>query len=587
MPNPAYLMPSRGDADAHPRIAELLRALSLEFENLQKRHLAAVEQNSLLTNRFCSGNGKLADLDDSVTEACKNAVTDLNATDAEASPLSREPLQEKLQEKAAFSGKMTQVCSLESEIQGNGVVAEPPTGLDWEEPSPSTAHLQKQGTSMSSSAPVHASSAKFQQYKSETSRKLTVLAQRFSSPRNGQIDSEDEGEKDLDALESIHRNVWFEPFIAAIIMANAFTMAAELQYSGFQLGYELKFKGWALTAAESWPNAVQVFEVLEWVFGIVFALEMLFKMKVLRCKWFKDAWNWIDAVIVACWALEKLSGSLIPIGTQWIRIVRLMRLGRLLTLVRTAEGFDHLFLIVTALKGSLAILAWALLLLFVLHMTFALVLSQFLQATYFEDPSPSSATQHQIFEYFGTWTRAMLSMFEVTLANWPPICRLLSEEVSEWFTLLILLHKFTVGFAVVGVINGVFMRETFKVAATDDTIMVRQKVNTRKQHRANMEHLFEALDSNGDGRVTMSEFENLAVFPQVSTWLEAMELQTDDHKTLFNLLDIDGDGELSFEELLKGVDKLKGAATSIDLLAFIREQRAGLDKISRQVHALR
>ena len=43
------------------------------------------------------------------------------------------------------------------------------------------------------------------------------------------------------------------------------------------------------------------------------------------------------------------------------------------------------------------------------------------------------------------------SMFEITLANWPPVSRLLAENVSEWFMLFGVLHKLAIGFAVVSV----------------------------------------------------------------------------------------------------------------------------------------
>ena len=44
-------------------------------------------------------------------------------------------------------------------------------------------------------------------------------------------------------------------------------------------------------------------------------------------------------------------------------------------------------------------------------------------------------------------------MFEITLANWPPASRLLVENVSEWFMLFGVLHKLTIGFAVVSVVS--------------------------------------------------------------------------------------------------------------------------------------
>jgi len=275
-------------------------------------------------------------------------------------------------------------------------------------------------------------------------------------------------------------------------------------------------------------------------------------------------------VTVGFFLFEKTFGSSLPVGSQWMRICRLARLTRLIKLVRTVEGFDHLYLMTTAIKGSVKILAWALALLLLIQTTIALIIGQVLRVTYFEDASKTIEMQHEIYKYFGTCSRSLLSMFEITLANWPPICRLLSEEVSEWFMLLCVVHKLTIGFAVVGVINGVFMQETFKVASTDDIIMVRQKEKAARKHRQSMQELFNGLDNSGDGKVNLKEFRSLADFPTVKAWLASMEIRTDDLDTMFHLMDKDGSGGITFEEMLHGMEKLKGHARSVDLFALMR-----------------
>ena len=48
---------------------------------------------------------------------------------------------------------------------------------------------------------------------------------------------------------------------------------------------------------------------------------------------------------------------------------------------------------------------------------------------------------------------------------------------KEWYSIFSVAYKLIVGFAAVGIINGVFMQETFKVAASDDKLMMRQKAH--------------------------------------------------------------------------------------------------------------
>ena len=142
------------------------------------------------------------------------------------------------------------------------------------------------------------------------------------------------------------------------------------------------------------------------------------------------------------------------------------------------------------------------------------------------------------------------------------------------------------GFAVIGVINGVFMQETFKVASTDDVIMVRQKSNAMKLHHQNMSQLFAALDNKGSGQVTRKEFRLLADYPDVKTWLASMDLQTDDMETMFNLMDENNGGSVTLEQLLKGMAKLKGHARSIDLWTLMRTQELAQQRQDSQMASM-
>jgi hypothetical protein len=166
-------------------------------------------------------------------------------------------------------------------------------------------------------------------------------------------------------------------------------------------------------------------------------------------------------------------------------------------------------------------------------------------------------------------------MYELTMANYPPVARLLTEEVSNWFMLPCLLHKLTLGFAVVGVINGVILQETFKVAASDDAIMIRQHQRAEQRFRSRMEELMKALDVNNDQKLDLEEFVSIATNPDISAWLCAMGIETYDLQTLFSLVDSDGSGEITTDELIAQFCRLRGPSKSVDLHAL--SKRLALD----------
>jgi hypothetical protein len=370
-------------------------------------------------------------------------------------------------------------------------------------------------------------------------------------------------------------------------MLNALVMALEMQYRSFGIGYQLQYRrhGWSVHGTDVtvqfegptpyeehvWPWGVASFEVLDWVFGIVFTCELIVKACGYKWAWFKDLWNYLDAAIVGFWLLERGFSNLLEGHSSILRLCRVFRLLRLLKIVRTLKGFDSLYLLVTTLKGCFSILGWSCLLLFTVEMLCAMLMGLYLKETYFTAEEYPLEERQAVFEYFGSFSRAMLTMFEMTLANWPPVCRLLVENVNEGFLVLCLIHKLTLGFAVVGVINGVFLQETFKVASTDDRIMVRQREREVKIHTDRMSRLFEAADADSSGEIDVDEFVQILQDPTILTWLSSMELPVRDPVRLYHLLDADGDGQLSCEEVVKGSLKLKGNAKSLDVMCMKRE----------------
>jgi len=374
----------------------------------------------------------------------------------------------------------------------------------------------------------------------------------------------------------------FELFFGFLIVFNTLILTLQVQYNGFDLGYSLDYGRYERPAKKVWPGASLSWDFFNYFFGILFTVELVLKILGLRRDFLRDKWNWFDSAIVFAWYIELFDVINLPIDSSVIRIFRLARLLRLLRLVRKLQGFDSLYLMTTALKGSGSILLWAVMLLGAIQVFCALALNQILNMAYFEkDTSNMSqadlddylSDRKQVFVYFGTFSRSLLSCFEMTVGNWVPIARLLVEKVSEWFMVVSLAHKMMIGYAMIGIINGVFIQETFKVAATDDLLMVQRKANASKNHGKKMRRLFGAV-AGADGCITKKQFKKMVKEPYVSQWLSAMEFDVRDADGVFDLVDTSGDGEVSLDELGKGIAKLKGPARSLDLAMLASKQAA-------------
>ncbi|CAK9066434.1 unnamed protein product [Durusdinium trenchii] len=172
---------------------------------------------------------------------------------------------------------------------------------------------------------------------------------------------------------------------------------------------------------------------------------------------------------------------------------------------------------------------------------------------------------------------------EVLFANWAPAARVLIDNVSEWYSLAFIVYRCFVGFAVLNVVNAVFVQSTMKVAHADDEIVAHEKAKSQEAYRRRVSKLFWEADISGDGFIDFSEFKRLLEHPQLQVWLYQLEIETGDLEGLFRLLD-DGDGEISLEEFEAGVMKLKGFARAFDLNKLQRQVRKMNAKMDLLIH---
>jgi hypothetical protein len=189
---------------------------------------------------------------------------------------------------------------------------------------------------------------------------------------------------------------------------------------------------------------------------------------------------------------------------------------------------------------------------------------------FLEDQDEDPAKQRVVYQFFGSFTRSFISMFEIAFHNHAPIMRKIIENVDERWAIYFLLYKCVVGLSVMKVISGVFMHETFKVCSEDDELMIIQKKRDKENWTRKMHMLYSKLNKNGDEALERWEFLEMMKEPWLHTWLSAMELDFNDPEALWELLD-DGDGNLTAEELVKGVSKLRGSAKSADMHRGLKE----------------
>eukprot|EP00811_Abedinium_folium_P010807 NODE_1999_length_2314_cov_10.586648.p1 GENE.NODE_1999_length_2314_cov_10.586648~~NODE_1999_length_2314_cov_10.586648.p1 ORF type:complete len:625 (-),score=137.58 NODE_1999_length_2314_cov_10.586648:329-2203(-) len=384
------------------------------------------------------------------------------------------------------------------------------------------------------------------------------------------------------SLKSFVRSPLFEMSFAFLIVGNAITMAFEIQYQSFDLAHNLAYNSNTRSSQNTWPVAEAALNMIGIVFGICFTVEVVLKSVVLRREFFKIWWNIFDTILVILWILDILVDGNIGMNPTLLRVFRLFRLVRLSRMVKTLQALDSLQVLVGSIAACTSVLLWSAIVLGFIFTIMSMGMNALL-TPYMEPDGEgdiSLATRQSLFTYFGSYTRSMYTMFELTTGNFVPVTRLLTENVGEGYGAFLFIYRFIVGFAVVKVITGVFMHETFRVAASDDDLMVVQKLRTMQKHAKKMNRLLDCLDQSHDGNISREEFLSLLKHKNLKMWLASMDIEVDNLNVLFEVL-ANGDDDITKDELVKGISRLRGPARSIDLVAVAARCEDLRDRIMR------
>eukprot|EP00434_Breviolum_minutum_P017543 symbB.v1.2.015483.t1/scaffold1083.1/size139395/2 len=208
----------------------------------------------------------------------------------------------------------------------------------------------------------------------------------------------------------------YELILGLVVLSSVAILAADFQFTGYVIGQEIGFKDMkSLPAGEEDPGWLQV---LTLSMDIFFGLEVAFRVIVLRFVFFKIWVNWLDFVVVyLSLAVDIIGGMNAGFNVGVVRLLRLAKIARALRVVRMRRALESLSLLLRCVQSSLQVLFWSLGLLGVIQCIAGMVIGQLL-VPYMRDMTLEAEGRHEVYKYFGTFSRTFLTMFEVLFANW-------------------------------------------------------------------------------------------------------------------------------------------------------------------------
>jgi len=342
-------------------------------------------------------------------------------------------------------------------------------------------------------------------------------------------------------------------------------MAWELQVSGNLVGFNLGVYTSTEIKISDWPSWQLLFTVGDLAFTVLFTLDVVIRILVLRCKFWKVPLNYIDVAVslTSIFEVAVYYGNAFPVNPILFRLLRIGKLARAIRMVTMNSVLASLQLLIKCIGASANMLFWSFCLLTFVQCVAGMVAST-LCREFISDESQNRDLREEVFRFYGTFTRTFLTMFEILFANWSPPARVLVENISEWFSIFFLLYRCVLGFAVLNVVNAVFVQQTMKTASSDEELAFKQKERDVALYTRKVKKLFQSMDSSGDGSINKEEFAKLVNSPMLKFWMGQLELEYHDLMSLFEFLD-NGDGEITLMEFIEGAARLRGGAKALDI----------------------
>jgi len=270
------------------------------------------------------------------------------------------------------------------------------------------------------------------------------------------------------------------------------------------------------------------------------------------------------------------------------RVLRLVRLARLARLVRL-DGAEDLVAMIGGMVGGMSTLIWALILFLMLVYITSLLFREFFGQSSREVQFESSE-QISIRYYFSSVPRSMFTVFRYFFGDFSTLDGMsLAESIQIAYgssaAVFLCVVSFMITIGVFNVIAAIFVESTLDAAT--------HLANERKTSRMNDKELWssrirllvrklleyndqsvgegsdefhEALGQSAAVPVAEQQFQDFIKDKEVVKALEELEIDSADHRYLFDILDNDNTGSIVVSQLVDGLRRLRGDPRRSDII---------------------
>eukprot|EP00930_Biecheleria_cincta_P002695 TRINITY_DN10368_c0_g1_i4.p1 TRINITY_DN10368_c0_g1~~TRINITY_DN10368_c0_g1_i4.p1 ORF type:complete len:541 (+),score=112.08 TRINITY_DN10368_c0_g1_i4:165-1787(+) len=366
----------------------------------------------------------------------------------------------------------------------------------------------------------------------------------------------------------------FDILVGSVILCNCVTMGIEVEL--------------LLGRLQSWKGLL---DVTDHLFTSFFLVEVLLRVAAFGWRYYMPGMggSWMslgDLCIVmltgvgAVWILplcSNIAGSVDEGNTalQTLTVLRALRLVRLVRVISRHPAFHEVWLLLRGLSESMRTLFWTSVVIFFITYVFAIfgvvLISTKLKQSYID--APVSGDEQQTLEDLlemtdGIWALMFTLLQVLTLDSWTSFVREMMKY-SPWCWVYFYLYVAFAVFVLMNLVTAIIVDNALKNSQKDSEAVLAEKEKEFKAALVQFQSLFEMMDVDGNGELTREEFKIAFQDPQIEMKLKMLDIQMKDCEEIFDLLDT-GDGVLSLQEFFEGITSMAGLAQSKDMFKVLK-----------------
>lgn len=381
-------------------------------------------------------------------------------------------------------------------------------------------------------------------------------------------------------LQSLTRARWYEWASMALIFLNSLTIGWQVQAAAHSTVGDFD------VLARHDGSEPAFFLAMQTLFCIVFAAELSLRWAAEGLVEFvlnaDAAWNVFDIVIVIAGILEtgielSVQGKVGSSSISVIRILRVLRVVRILRALRLLSFFRELRLMLCAITTSLKSFLWSMMVLILMFYIFGLTMTVGASEHLSKGEGQSWYRDNlQLREFFGTLDVSMFSLFMAMSGgrDWYEFYDSLIGVGFAYRAMFVFSVAFSI-FALSNVLAAAFVESALQASGHDRETLIKEELETQTQYLSRIRELFEEMDLDNTGTLSIEEFEKHLDDDRVIAYFNTLKLDVSDARMLFMLLDRDRSGSIDIDEFVNGCHRLKGESRTLDI-AIIRYELAWL-----------